>query len=129
MATKKTKQTKPTYNQLMRERKKDHEDIIAKAARITGLETDLKHSKGTHIGLLCALEEKDSLIKALDNHITKVHKDRDELQGKLLDYKITLKTILSGEHQNLYNRNLLLDIEREDLINKKSKAPCLTTNQ
>lgn len=48
MATKKTKQAKPTYNQLIRERKKDHEDIIAKAARITGLEVELKELKSSY---------------------------------------------------------------------------------
>lgn len=48
MAIKKTKQAKPTYNQLIRERKKDHEDIIAKAARITALEAELKELKSSY---------------------------------------------------------------------------------
>lgn len=88
MATKKTKQTKPTYNQLIRERKKDHEDIIAKAGEIMALKMQIK-------GLQDSERSNRSIIDSLKYLESKDHRLINDLKNEVMDLKITVKTILT----------------------------------
>lgn len=91
MATKKTKQQKPTYNQLMRERKKDHEDIIAKAARITGLELELKELKLSYNQLEASRDVYKRNYSEAQTELNNLRTVRDQADEQIRSFELLIE--------------------------------------
>lgn len=118
MATTKKSTKSLSRAQLLRERKKDHEVIIAKAARITALETELKEYKGSYNQLEAS---RDIYKKNFNNAQTELNHFRGRL-GKadqdiqnmeiLIESKTKRIQELKQSIQNMVNPHQQLDNER-----------------
>jgi len=97
MATTKKSTKSLSRAQLLRERKKDHEDIIAKAARITGLEKKIKD-----LELRCLKEVR--LNKSLTEHINDITSDNFKLRKEVENLKTTVESILTYNFKYSHKR-------------------------
>ena len=87
MATTKKSTKSISRAQLLRERKKDHEDIIAKAARITALETEVAGLKGD-------LTIEKACTDAARRSARCLTEDAHRLQDELRDLKRAVKIVV-----------------------------------
>jgi len=107
MATIKKSTKSLSRAQLLRERKKDHEDIIAKAARITGLESEVENLKTSYVQVEAS---RDIYKKNFNNAQTELNHLRGRIGKADLD---------------IQNMDILIESKNKRIQELKQSIQCM----